>query len=256
MAQNRIPWYSNGNCPLNRLIVIREGWNSTDGNWQHRLPRATLRRFNKLVDITFRRTGRILVITAGWATDRPYDIQVIAKRLYGIYAATPGKSSHGMVFEGQQTAAIDVGNWAWCYQNHGGYDQWQKDIREAGFTRLPNGYQQSGEEHHIIDWNPWDDEPEYGGASAGNEEEMAKLDGEDMNWLREMVRQEVGGGLSVFTGTIADAVASQAFSDDNKGWMREGFRQEIGGALSGFTEPIASAVTAAVVNELETREKK
>lgn len=167
MTQNRIPWYANGRCPLDRLIVIREGYNPTDGHWQHRLPRATLRRFRSLVARAERRTGRTLKITEGWATDRPYEAQVTAERLYGIYAATPGKSSHGMVFEGQQTAAIDAGNWAWVYAESGGYDAWLEDLRAEGFDRLPAGYPLDGERHHIIDYNPWDDEPEFGGGPAG-----------------------------------------------------------------------------------------
>lgn len=165
MAQKRIPHYSNGNCPLHRLEVLAVGRNAADGEWVHRLPRATRRRWNALRKRAFARTGRWLYISDGWATDRPYWVQVIAKQKYGKYAATPGTSSHGMVFIGLQTAAIDAGNWSWVYANHG-YDAWLADLRAEGFDRLPDGYQQEGEYHHIIDYNPWDDEPEFGGGPA------------------------------------------------------------------------------------------
>lgn len=168
MSQNRIPWYKNGECPLDRLVVIKEGYNPTDGKWQHRLPRATLRRWRRLVNRAYARTGRTLVIADGWATDRPYFAQVIARRIFGNLAATPGTSSHGMVFENQQTAAIDAGNWAWVYEHHG-YDAWLSDLRAEGFDRLPAGYPLDGERHHIIDYNPWDDEPEFGGAPASSD---------------------------------------------------------------------------------------
>ncbi|MDQ1111140.1 hypothetical protein QE418_000588 [Microbacterium testaceum] len=169
--QKRIPNYANGSCPLNRLIVLPNGTGRDKyGPWVHRLPRATLRRWRDLQRRGRERSGgRELAISPGWSTDRPVDIQIILKADMGIYAATPRTSSHGMVFEGQQTAAIDVGNWAWVYANCGGYNAWQEDVRAAGFTRLPDGYQQEGEYHHIIDWNPWDDEPEFGGAPAATD---------------------------------------------------------------------------------------
>jgi hypothetical protein len=95
-------------------------------------------------------------------------VQVRAKQIHGIYAATPGRSSHGGVFENQQTAAIDAGNYSAVYAGCGGYDAWLSDLRAEGFDRLPPGYPLDGERHHIIDYNPWDDEPEFGGATAGD----------------------------------------------------------------------------------------
>ena len=169
MAQRRIPNYANGSCPTSRLIVIADGYDEY-GYWQHRLPRATLRRWRDLQRRAKERSGgRELAISSGWSTDRPVNIQIILQAKLGKYAATPRTSSHGMVFMNQQTAAIDAGNWAWVYANCGGYAAWQEDVRAAGFTRLPDGYQQEGEYHHIIDWNPWDDEPEFGGAPAATD---------------------------------------------------------------------------------------
>lgn len=168
MAQNRIPPYRNGYCPSHRLIRFGTGYSPVDGYYEWRLPRATLRRWRSLIERAKRRSGgRILTPAIGWSTDRPIHIQVLAKQIHKHLAAAPGFSSHGMVFEEQQTAAIDAGNWSYVYANCGGYDAWLADARAEGFDRLPDGYPIEGERHHIIDYNPWDDEPEFGGAPAG-----------------------------------------------------------------------------------------
>lgn len=177
-AQRRIAPYANGYVPTGRLIVFGSGQSPVDGYFEWRLPRATLRRLRALIARAKARTGRTLTPSQGWSTDRPYHIQVLAKKIHGILAATPGRSSHGGVFEGAQTMAVDLGNWAWVYQNHGGYAAFEQDFRAEGFAKLPAG-RYPREDHHIIDYNPWDDEPEFGGvALSGEEEDMPLTDAE------------------------------------------------------------------------------
>ena len=56
------------------------------------------------------------------------------RKIYGNGAATPGTSSHGMLWEGRICLALDVGNWSWVYG--GDREQWFADW-------------------HIIDFTPW-----------------------------------------------------------------------------------------------------
>ena len=59
-------------------------------------------------------------------------------------------------------------------------------------------------------------------ADTGNRKDiMATLDNDDKNWLREMVRQELGGAFDVHGG----------LTPGDKDWSREMVRQELGGAL-------------------------
>jgi hypothetical protein len=238
MAQRQIARYSNGYVPVNRLIVIDRGYNGIDGNWEHRLPRATLRRWNRLVARAARRRAAAglpplaLRITSGWCTDRPYPVQVRAKQIHGIYAATPGTSSHGGVFENKQTAAIDAGNYSSVYAGCGGYDAWLSDLRAEGFDRLPPGYPLDGERHHIIDYNPWDDEPEFGGAPAGGGATpfekgflMALTDKQ-----QEDLYNNIAGNNEPFLKAIAQTVSEQILNH----------RVAAQGAAEGKTTTLAS----------------
>ncbi|EIC09161.1 Peptidase M23 [Microbacterium laevaniformans OR221] len=76
---------------------------------------------------------------------------------------------------------------------------------------------------------------ETSGGNARPFEEEDMLNDDDKNWVRDTVRQEIGGALSAFAETYKD-----------QDWVREAVRQEIGGALSGFTGQIADAVAARV----------
>lgn len=62
------------------------------------------------------------------------------------------------------------------------------------------------------------------GNPANTKEKNMALDDNDKAWVREAVRQEVGGGVS----QIAN------LTEGDKGWIREAVRQELGGALSAF----------------------
>lgn len=152
-----MPNYSNGHIPDGLLVTFNTGWNSTDGNWKHQLSASTYRKHLALLALTRQNTGRTLTITEGWGAYRPYNIQVLARQLYGYGAATPGHSSHGGFWEGQQTLAIDYGNWGWVYG-------WNRDdffwaVREVGLTpgliHPSRGNNYPDEPWHVVDLDPW-----------------------------------------------------------------------------------------------------
>ena len=160
-----MPSYRNGQIPENLLVVFQRGWNRTDGDWYHALSPATYTRHLALVARAFKRTGRTLQITEGFGAYRPFHAQVIARNLYGNGAALPGTSSHGGFWEGRQTLAMDYGNWAWVYANHGGFAAFKEDCAAvglwAGAIMPERGYPR--EEWHVVDPNPWSAVPAFDG---------------------------------------------------------------------------------------------
>lgn len=165
-----MPNYTNGNIPYGLLVTFKRGWNQTDGDWDHSLSPATKARHDELVRLAKARTGRDLAISLGWSAYRPYAAQVLARKIHGIGAAEPGKSSHGGSWEGKQTLAMDYGNWAWVYEGKGGRDAFWADCRAAGLTpgmiMKSRGY--PDEPWHVIDLNPWSAVPSFGGSPASN----------------------------------------------------------------------------------------
>lgn len=164
-----MPSYSNGNIPENLLVRFASGHNNTDGNWYHALSPATYARHQALVRAAKRRTGRDLAITSGWSAYRPYAAQVLARKIWGNGAATPGTSSHGGFWEGRQTLAMDYGNWDAVYAGKGGRDAFWEDCRSVGLTpgmiMKSRGY--PDEPWHVIDLNPWSAVPSFAdGGSA------------------------------------------------------------------------------------------
>lgn len=155
--------YKNGRVPADLLVTFASGWLPGEGTWYHQLPPATYAKHLALVALAKRNTGRTLKISEGWGAYRPYNVQVYAKSIHGIYAASPGTSSHGMYWEGQQCAAIDYGNWSYVY--NGNREAFYRDVRavgmEPGLISVPRGY--PDEPWHVVDKNPW----AAGGAVAG-----------------------------------------------------------------------------------------
>lgn len=138
--------YANGQVPLTALKPLGSGTNG-DGYWEHRLPEGTYQRWLNLVADVKAHEGKTLQITPGWNAYRPLDAQWAAYRREGSKnAAYPGTSSHGGVFEGRDSFAVDVGNYGVI-----GKTKFYEYARKHGFT--VNRF--DWEPWHIIDYNPW-----------------------------------------------------------------------------------------------------
>lgn len=112
--------YANGRFPLSQMVHL---------GGDHYLPPGTAARWRWLVAQAWLKYGVLLRITIGWNGYRPYVIQVEYRNRLGIWAAVPGLSSHGLVYRGQEVAAIDVDNWAVL-----GWARFSALCRLAGFT--------------------------------------------------------------------------------------------------------------------------
>ncbi|WP_137843869.1 hypothetical protein [Microbacterium sp. 2FI] len=159
--------YTNGYIPRDRLVLLASGTNE-HGYWEHLLSPASAARHRALVARAKARTGRTLAMGPGYSAYRPYDNQVLARKLYGLGAALPGTSSHGGRWEDRETLAMDYANWAWVYANHGGQAAFFEDARAVGLApgmiMRSRGY--PDEPWHVIDLNPWSPVP----ATAGSTE--------------------------------------------------------------------------------------
>lgn len=168
-----MPAYSNGRIPLELLVTFEQGYNGADGHWHHSLSPATYARHLALVKRAKDRTGNDLRISSGWSAYRPYDAQVLARRIHGNYAAMPGTSSHGGFWEGRQTLAVDYGNWAAVYAGAGGQAAFFEDCRAVGLSPgliMPErGYPL--EPWHVVDLNPWSAVPAFEGVTPFDSEE-------------------------------------------------------------------------------------
>lgn len=148
--------WKNGEIDERELVIFRRGKNRDDGDWFHGLTPATYARHLELVRIALARTGRKLEISEGYGAYRPVAAQIRAREMYGNGAAVPRTSSHGGYWEGRETMAIDYGNWAWVYENHGGRQAFYEDCRKAGLTpgMISRERNYPDEPWHVIDLNP------------------------------------------------------------------------------------------------------
>lgn len=112
--------YTNGNFPLSMMVGLAS---------EHYLPAGTAARWRWMVAQAKAKYGVTLTITPGWNAYRPYAVQVQYRAELGIMAAWPGTSSHGLIYNGQLCAAIDVHNWAQL-----GWARFKALCRLAGFT--------------------------------------------------------------------------------------------------------------------------
>lgn len=158
--------YRNGEVPSEWLIQFASGYNSVDGAWVHSLPPSTYRKHLALVALAKRNTGRDLNIGVGWCAYRPLGPQKMLKKRFGVMAADPGTSSHGLFWEGAQVAAIDYSNWSHVY--NGDRAAWFRDVRAVGLVpdmiSPRRGY--PDEPWHVIDRDPWAAVVSGGGSSA------------------------------------------------------------------------------------------
>ncbi|TLF33222.1 hypothetical protein [Microbacterium sp. 5K110] len=193
--------WKNGDIPESDLVIFRRGWNSIDGDWFWGLTPGTYARHLALLQRAFDRTGRWLEPSDGWSCYRPYAAQVIARRIWGIGAATPRTSSHGGFWEGIETLAVDYGNWAWVYEKHGGRAAFYEDCRAVGLTpgmiQPDRGY--PDEPWHVIDKNPRSGAPAATSNNATRvvteEEQIMGVKEDILNGVRDIVASEVKKAL-------------------------------------------------------------
>lgn len=130
--------YANGRIPLHALIHL---------GGEHYLAPATNARWQWMIRTCQAERGVTLRITAGMNGYRDYAAQQWAyNNLPAGQAAYPGTSSHGGVYNGRDSMAIDVANWGQVGQSYF-YDL----ARRAGFE--PGVF--DWEPWHIVDWSPW-----------------------------------------------------------------------------------------------------
>jgi hypothetical protein len=198
-----VPTYSNGYVPEGLLIKFNNGYNDVDGEWWHGFPPATYAKHRALIARALRRTGRTLRLTLGWSAYRPYFAQVIARRVHGLGAATPGTSSHGGFWENRQTMAGDYGNWAWVYENHGGQAAFFEDCRAVGLTpgmiMRSRGY--PDEPWHVIDLDPWGAVPAFEGVTPFSD--LQPVEDDDMLMLNIAGKHLAALGPGVFRHFLA-----------------------------------------------------
>lgn len=151
--------YPNGEWPESALITLARGVDG-DGEWKHQLTPGTLAKWNKLRALAHKRTGRWLALSTGYSGYRPLEAQRRYWRIYGYGAAYPRTSSHGGVWEGRDTLALDVGNWAWVYDRFANpRAEFYADVRaagmEPGLIHPSRGNNYPDEPWHIIDFEPF-----------------------------------------------------------------------------------------------------
>lgn len=147
--------YANGKIPLGELLHL---------GGEHYLTPATAQRWSALREDVHNNEGVWLNITAGPNAYRDLDAQWRTYREEAPgNAAYPGTSSHGGVYQGRDSMAVDVGNYGAI-----GADKFYAYARKHGFEP---GYF-SWEPWHIIDWAPYSGGQGGGGIPAGAGAEM------------------------------------------------------------------------------------
>lgn len=139
--------FANGRIPATMLKWF------TSGGEKFRATPATIARWNALVADVKKREGITLTITSGPNAYRDYNQQVAMRKKHGLGAATPGTSSHGGFWEGRDTMAIDVNNWAALGQAKF-YSYARKHGFSPGLISTSRGYARN-EPWHIVCLNPW-----------------------------------------------------------------------------------------------------
>lgn len=139
--------YPNGKIPLDKLIHL---------GGEHYLPAGTAARWNWIVQSAKSKYGVTLRITPGPNAYRWYSAQEDAKKAACARgrcqdAATPGYSSHGGTYNGQESMAIDVDNWRDLAPGNYAlaWSRFEALCRLAGFRVLLFSW----EPWHIVDFN-------------------------------------------------------------------------------------------------------
>lgn len=177
-----MPTYSNGRLPRSALVAFGSGHDKDGRFYEWLLPPATYRKHLALVDLGRQRSGKTLRPSVGYSCYRPLDEQHYARRVHGIYAADPGKSSHGGDWAGPPTgwrlvdaSAIDYSNYVEVF---GSESAFFAACRQVGL--LPQGIWPPAfprEAWHVIDLDPYAAVPAFDNSNPFNlEEDMAQAD--------------------------------------------------------------------------------
>lgn len=237
--------YANGRVPESRLVTFATGWLPNEGTWKHQLPPATYRKHVALVALALANTGRTLKVSEGWGAYRPRHIQEYAKKIHGIYAATPGTSSHGMFWEGRQCAAIDYGNWSFVYG--GDRAAFYRDVRSVGLVpgliSPHRGY--PDEPWHVVDLDPWAAVPSGGGSAFVPEEDDMFTD-DDRKKMSAVYDAIFRGGNSMKDNraSVSDSLAriardAAAAADNTKPIIRASGKTSVRQELANVTARVS-----------------
>lgn len=200
------PQYQNGRFPLSMMVKL-----SGSGGLNHYLPPATAARWDALQARAKERTGRTLLIWGGWDAYRPYAEQVrmrsqacAAGNCNG--AASPGTSSHGLIWEGRDAAAFDAGNWSYVYGGNRAafFDDARSVGLSPGLINPSRNKSYPDEPWHVVDLNPWGPVPALDGSKAFPEQEddmFTDADRADIQAIKEALG---AGGLEAPGQQIAD----------------------------------------------------
>ena len=188
--------YQNGEWPESILITTKRGYDA-DGEWKHQFTVGSLAKWNALRARAHARTGRWLELSSGYSVYRPLEAQVRYRKIYGTGAAVPRSSSHGGRWEGKDTLAFDVGNWAWVYAHFSNpRAAFYEDCRAVGLApglihpSRGNGY--PDEPWHVIDFEPFKIPSNSGGNTA-----KPRLEDDEMLFLNIDGKYLVSVGVGV-----------------------------------------------------------
>lgn len=150
--------HANGRFP-ERLFIEAGSGRDMHGVWKHLFPAGTYARWTGLVADAKKQYGVTLRVTPGWNVYRPLAIQQSYRDYFAsigrpTQAAWPGTSSHGGVYNGRDSMAIDVQNWKDLAPGNERL-AWQRFAalcKKWGFTV---DFVSPQELWHIGDFNPW-----------------------------------------------------------------------------------------------------
>lgn len=190
--------HTNGRFPLSMMVHL---------GGDHYLPAGTAARWRWLQRTAWEKYGVWLVITPGWNGYRPYDIQVQYREDLGIYAAIPGHSSHGLIYQGRICAAFDVHNWAVL-----GWARFKALCRLAGLTVdfvSPQELWHAGDFNDIWTVPAWAQETKPAPEPEEEEDDdmrptvharLASDNKTDQEWM--LGHPDIGKDLPVFEGVL------------------------------------------------------
>jgi hypothetical protein len=242
-----MPTYQNGYIPRELLTIIGSGTDNY-GRYEWLLSPGTAAKHYALVERAHRRTRKWLSPSPGWSCYRPYAWQVKYRAEWGNGAAWPGTSSHGGLWEGRQTLAIDYGNWDEVYRGVGGNSAFYEDVRAVGLSPgliAPPNYPY--EPWHVVDLDPWAPAFASGGSTPFPGEEPTKPEGSKMTIY---VRRDDGLVVAIPEGGPVYNFPSQEEYDATRNIIAfvNGQRQKHGQPLVTLPPTTAELVDEATMN--------